>query len=430
MYIHPTPRISFCLNDNTLTTTASKMTLPTNRAKITAASSSHIDSQKFNCTVALITISLITLAQVSAQLSNFDSIPSANGNEKFQSFRQSSTSGGEQRWSREISNKQQNEIYLANPKPLTTSSSMSSVDSYENQLPPVAQASTDPQQPTLPHPDLDNHINGGGQLNSLPSYQPTVYQTNSHLQASMNDDQANDRYNSHNDGNNTISNSIQTGKKSFSAQHGPNIHKLHKYLNERQQELVKANPGSLLAIARALKMAILECQYQMRQEPWDCPIHGFGVKPEDIFGKMMSRSFKETSFVHALISSALAHSVARACTESIITTCGRTQTRDGGYGENIDFGRQFAKQFMAATHDLPYTSLAGSSSMSRFARNLHNNGDSNLASQQHNQNHQSLVTSGSFVEPTRRERNIRNLINAHNDEVGRLVSNTQREHRQ
>lgn len=212
-------------------------------------------------------------------------------------------------------------------------------------------------------------------------------------------------------------------KNSMAMQKHHSLNKLRKYLNQAQIELVDRHPGSMLAVARALKMAIIECQYQMRHEAWDCPIHGFSMKPSDIFGKLMSRSFRETSFIHALLSSAITHSVARACTESTIGTCGRLQTRDGGYAEDIGFGRQFAADFMNASLETtsPQTTTTTVSTNS-IEKDLNNNiiGPGSSVGNEAQQ-HQQHATSG-HVEPLRRERRIRNIINNHNDELGRLVS--------
>lgn len=230
---------------------------------------------------------------------------------------------------------------------------------------------------------------------------------------------------------------------------------LHKHLNQRQSELVHQNPGSLAAVARALKMAIIECQHQMRHEPWDCPIYGFSTKPVDVFGKLMSRSFKETSFIHSLLSAALTHSVARACTESLISTCGRKLTRDGGYSEDVEFGQQFAQEFMDATHEpsLDSTSqqalLSTNSIIDRSSNEIaplraptsglardHSrpSGKQHTQAKYHKLHQYSAAAAGSgsgsgssnqLLEQTpRKDMTIKNIINAHNDELGRLVSNS------
>lgn len=213
------------------------------------------------------------------------------------------------------------------------------------------------------------------------------------------------------------------------------LKKLEKYLNERQRELITQNPGSLLAVARALKMAIVECQYQMRNEPWDCPIHGFSIKPTDVFGKLMSRSFKETSFIRSLLSSAIAHSVARACTESMIGC--RRLVRNGRDDEHVVFGQEFAAEFMRATDELPPGQVAGLLMSNTIDKTLISNNMISPSSvpsghnellpminyhkRRHiaaNQQQQAAQTS-SFIE---REKKIRDWVNSHNDAVGRLVS--------
>lgn len=247
------------------------------------------------------------------------------------------------------------------------------------------------------------------------------------------------------------------------------LNKLQKYLNERQLQLVRENPGSLQAIARAIKMTILECQYQMRQEQWDCPTYAiYSAKPVDVFGKLMSRSFRETAFVHSLLSAALTHSIARACSDSRIQTCGRrfSMARDGGDSQDIEFAQQFAQQFMEATYEhsssnsiqlfqhsgQQHREKPSASSLNAIpsgnaqqdsissSNNLINNDETinqinpsspalatpSFVAQQQNslrreQHHSKYLNSQSSHQVEMRN-SIREMIDAHNDELGRLVS--------
>jgi len=245
-------------------------------------------------------------------------------------------------------------------------------------------------------------------------------------------------------------------------QQSQSLNRLQKYLSEHQQQLVQQNPGSLYAVARAIKMAIVECQYQMRNEPWDCPIYGFSIRPAEIFGMLMSRSFKETSFIQSLLSSAITHSVARACTESTISTCSRKQSPHGnGFAENFEFGQQFSQKFMDVTHELQHmqhqrelqqqqqqqqqqlehsknseqtTTSSSPSSNSNSNSNLNPIQNSDMTNMQHNDHlqasqqtqppHHSRQSAGhhNAPGPMWKERRLRYMINAHNDEFGRLVS--------
>lgn len=224
--------------------------------------------------------------------------------------------------------------------------------------------------------------------------------------------------------NNTIQDEHHSNKKLAFDIQSQSLNKLQRYLSVRQHDLIKRNPGSLLAVARALKMSITECQYQMRHEPWDCPIYNFSIHPADVFGKLMSRSFKETSFIRSLLSSAIAHSVARACTDYMITTCGTRKTRDGSHAEDYVFGLQFAEEFMKdATHEAITSSLsASSSSNNNIDRNHISNNIIVSGSGTGSGDGESQATSEFMMEPTNRDIKIRKFINKHNDEVGRLVS--------
>jgi len=90
---------------------------------------------------------------------------------------------------------------------------------------------------------------------------------------------------------------------------------------------------------------------------------------------------RETAFVYALTSASVAHAVARSCSEGQIDTCAcdyRNNKRPngldwewGGCSDNIEFGYRFARTFVDAAErgrDL------------RFVMNLHNNEAGRLVS--------------------------------------------------
>ena len=98
----------------------------------------------------------------------------------------------------------------------------------------------------------------------------------------------------------------------------------------------------------------------------------------------LSIGCRETAFVYALTSAGVTHAVARACSEGQIETCTcdyRNNRRPngidwewGGCSDNIDFGVKFARQFIDSAErgrDL------------RFIMNLHNNEAGRLVSPSH-----------------------------------------------
>lgn len=143
-------------------------------------------------------------------------------------------------------------------------------------------------------------------------------------------------------------------------------------LRRKQRRLLHTNPGSLLAIAKGMKLAIAECKQQFRDRRWNCPTtdHMLG---KSVFGKIVQRGCRETAFVYALTSAGVAHSVARACSEGIIETCtcdyrnrgpSGTDWDWGGCSDNMEFGYNFARMFVDA---------AERGRDPRFIMNLHNN---------------------------------------------------------
>ncbi len=62
-------------------------------------------------------------------------------------------------------------------------------------------------------------------------------------------------------------------------------------LRKKQRRLVKDNPGVLIAVAKAMKMAITECQNQFKDRRWNCPTTDY-MKGKGIFGRIVQRGKK------------------------------------------------------------------------------------------------------------------------------------------
>ncbi|KAL3216998.1 hypothetical protein MRX96_032654 [Rhipicephalus microplus] len=128
-------------------------------------------------------------------------------------------------------------------------------------------------------------------------------------------------------------------------------------LRRKQRGLVRANPGSLQAIARGMRLAIAECKHQFRNRRWNCPTPEY-MRGKSLFGKIVHRGCRETAFVYAVTSAGVAHAVSRACSEGAIDTCtcdyrqrGPPSGLDwqwGGCSDNVHFGYKFARAFVDA----------------------------------------------------------------------------------
>ncbi|GLD46085.1 proto-oncogene Wnt-1 [Lates japonicus] len=140
-------------------------------------------------------------------------------------------------------------------------------------------------------------------------------------------------------------------------------------LSRRQRRLIRQNPGILHAIAAGLHTAIKECKWQFRNRRWNCPT----THSPAIFGKIVNRGCRETAFVFAITSAGVTHAVARSCSEGAIESCtcdyrrrgpGGPDWHWGGCSDNVDFGRMFSQEFVDSSErgrDL------------RYLINLHNN---------------------------------------------------------
>nr|KAF7425097.1 hypothetical protein H0235_007535 [Vespula pensylvanica] len=199
----------------------------------------------------------------------------------------------------------------------------------------------------------------------------------------------------------------------------PSLHMdptVYATLRRKQRRLVRENPGVLMAVARGANQAIGECQHQFRNRRWNCSTKNF-LRGKNLFGKIVDRariflkdalvvsreitpklayaSFgtssaaqrcrhlirwqqvlvsyadkvevlegqptqgcRETAFIYAIMSAAVTHSIARACSEGSIQSCSCDYThqsrapsavRDwewGGCSDNIGYGIKFSREFV------------------------------------------------------------------------------------
>ncbi|KAK9888593.1 hypothetical protein WA026_000828 [Henosepilachna vigintioctopunctata] len=141
----------------------------------------------------------------------------------------------------------------------------------------------------------------------------------------------------------------------------------HATLRKKQHRLARENPGLLVAINKGANQAIHECQYQFRNQRWNCSTKNF-LRGKNLFGKIVDRGCRETAFIYAITSAAVTHAIARACSEGTIDTCNcethykprtthhysdnavaATGVRDfkwGGCSDNIGFGFAVSREFV------------------------------------------------------------------------------------
>nr|CAH0097982.1 unnamed protein product [Daphnia galeata] len=168
--------------------------------------------------------------------------------------------------------------------------------------------------------------------------------------------------------NNLVSNSIKENSITNSYL-DPDV---HATLRRKQRRLVRDHPGVVVAVAKGAKQAISECKHQFKNRRWNCPTKDFH-RGRNLFGKIVDRACRETAFIYALMSAAVTHSVSRACSEGAIESCTCDYSQRGpsgadwewgGCSDNIQFGVKFSREFVDAGEkgrDI------------RYMMNLHNN---------------------------------------------------------
>ncbi|CAF0776669.1 unnamed protein product [Didymodactylos carnosus] len=90
------------------------------------------------------------------------------------------------------------------------------------------------------------------------------------------------------------------------------------FLSNEQKHYCHTNPKMMRVISRGVAMAIDECQYQFRNQRWNCTI----FNSSEVFGKIVLRKTPETAFIYALTSAAVVHAVGKACAKGELSQCG------------------------------------------------------------------------------------------------------------
>ncbi|KAG5279998.1 hypothetical protein AALO_G00083820 [Alosa alosa] len=118
-------------------------------------------------------------------------------------------------------------------------------------------------------------------------------------------------------------------------------------LTRRQKRLCRREPGLAETLRESVRLSLLECRYQFRNERWNCSMDGRG--------SLLKRSFKETAFLLAVSSAALSHALAKACSSGRMERCTcddspglqhREAWQWGVCGDNLKYSTKFLKKFL------------------------------------------------------------------------------------
>lgn len=151
-----------------------------------------------------------------------------------------------------------------------------------------------------------------------------------------------------------------------------------KGLSKGQTQLCNLYQDHIPHIGRGARLGINECQYQFKNQRWNCST----VDDSSVFGHVLSIASRESAFAHSISAAGVVYAIARACRDGQLSHCGcsrdprpKSLNREwvwGGCGDNIDYGYRFSKSFIDV-REKEKNHAKGSRDFARKLMNLHNN---------------------------------------------------------
>ncbi|CAF1922315.1 unnamed protein product [Rotaria magnacalcarata] len=184
------------------------------------------------------------------------------------------------------------------------------------------------------------------------------------------------------------------------------------FLTADQRYYCQTNPKIFAIISRSLRQAIEECQYQFRNQRWNCSI----FNQSDVFGKLVLRKTPETAFIYALTSASVMHSIAKACAKGELTECGCDKSQQPSFSPSASLMRTRAmlKYPISSTPSMSI-SLFASTPMPHATDGFEWGGCSDDLKFGRNVSVSFIDEQESYMS----RRRIVRLVNLHNNEAGR-----------
>jgi wingless-type MMTV integration site family protein 7 len=125
-------------------------------------------------------------------------------------------------------------------------------------------------------------------------------------------------------------------------------------LAPKQRILCQSHPDAMVAVGEGVKVGFKECQYQFRNNRWNCTNAWTDEAP---LGRAYTIGCRETAFTYAIRSAAIAYSITHACSLGSLMSCGCDQTKFdgrfsaegwkwGGCSADIQYGLKFSRIFV------------------------------------------------------------------------------------
>ncbi|CAK8686121.1 unnamed protein product [Clavelina lepadiformis] len=133
-----------------------------------------------------------------------------------------------------------------------------------------------------------------------------------------------------------------------------------KYLSQGQKKICRQYYSIMSSVVEGATLALTECQRQFENEKWNCSTQERRrIRKRSLFGRSLTSGTRESAFVYAVSSAAVAFSVTRDCRRGHIDGCGcdmswphRAQKVSGfdwsGCSDNIAWGAEMSRVFIDA----------------------------------------------------------------------------------
>jgi len=123
----------------------------------------------------------------------------------------------------------------------------------------------------------------------------------------------------------------------------------------QQIEICKNNPNAIWCVGEGVRLGIKECKQQFKHERWNCTTL---PNNEEVFGPVILKGTRESAFVRAVTAAGVVQAVTQACSAGNLTDCSCDLSREGdpteegwkwgGCSDDVAYGVWFAKTFVDA----------------------------------------------------------------------------------
>uniref|UniRef100_A0A914D8N0 Protein Wnt n=2 Tax=Acrobeloides nanus TaxID=290746 RepID=A0A914D8N0_9BILA len=125
-----------------------------------------------------------------------------------------------------------------------------------------------------------------------------------------------------------------------------------KGLSPGQARICELFKDHMPAVGQGARQAIEECEYQFRDNRWNC-----STPPDSgIIGPIHKLGTRESAFTYAILSAGVTHEIGRRCRLGMLKSCGCSEAQKpssvqedwtwGGCGDNVDYGYRFSRDFI------------------------------------------------------------------------------------